>query len=226
MLVGHIAVGLLAKRRLPSGSLGTVVLGALLADILWSVFTIAGVEKVEIVAGRGAANYWRPVEIAYSHGLATMLVWAALFTGVWLLVRKPRAGAAIVFAAVLSHWPLDVVSHPPDMPLAPGLGRYCGLGLWAPGPATLAVEGGLWLAALVLYARATRSRGWGGVAVLWIVAVVLTLAWYNNVAGPPPPDPRTAPAASLVFFSLIVAWAYGTNRPRPARAEPRAVSGP
>src|SRR5262249_34013113 len=121
---------------------------------------------------------------------------------------------------------LDVVSHRPDMPLAPGLAPRYGLGLWASVPATLAVEGGLWLAALVLYARASRPRGWGGVVVLWIAAAVLTLAWYNNVAGPPPPDPRTARAASLVFFSLIVAWAYGTNRTRPARAEAGAVNGP
>ena len=219
MLVGHIAVGLLAKRRLPSLTLGTVVLAALLADLLWCVFTIAGVERVEIVAGRGAANYWRPVQIAYSHSLATMLVWAALFTGVWVFVRKPPAGAAIVFAAVLSHWVLDFVSHRPDMPLAPGLRLYYGLGLWTSVPATLVVEGGLWVAALVLYARATRRARRAGTAAFWVVAAVVTLAWYNNIAGPPPPDPRTAPVASLVFFSLIVAWAYWMNRAREARAD-------
>ncbi len=47
---------------------------------------------------------------------------------------------------------------------------------------------------------------------------VLTLAWYNNIAGPPPPNPHTAPILSLVFFSLVVAWAYWMNRLRPAQA--------
>jgi hypothetical protein len=226
MLVGHIAVGLLAKRRLPSLSLGTVVLAALLADLLWCVLAIAGVEKVEIVPGRGAANYWRPVQIGFSHSLAAIVLWAAVFTGVWLLARKPRAGAAIVFAAVLSHWPLDFVSHRPDMPLAPGLSRTYGLGLWASVPATLVVEGGLWVAALALYAGASRPARRGGTVAFWIVAAAVTLAWYNNIAGPPPPDPRTAPVASLVFFSLIVAWAYWMNRARPARVEADGASGP
>jgi hypothetical protein len=104
------------------------------------------------------------------------------------------------------------------MPLAPGVHRYFGLGLWASVPATVIVEGGFWLLAVIMYVRATRPKHWAGVYAFWPVVALLTLAWYNNVAGPPPPNPRAAPVASLVFFSLAVAWAYWMNRLRPARA--------
>jgi hypothetical protein len=37
--------------------------------------------------------------------------------------------------------------------------------------------------------------------------------WINNVTGPPPPNPSTAPVASLVVFSLIVGWGYMIDNP-------------
>jgi hypothetical protein len=54
MLVGHFAVALAAKRLDSRLSLGTLVLGAMLADLLWSVFMITGVERVRFKAGRGS----------------------------------------------------------------------------------------------------------------------------------------------------------------------------
>jgi hypothetical protein len=58
MLVGHIAVGLAAKRLEPQLSLGTLVLAALLADVLWGVFLRTGLEQVAFTSGRGAAKYY------------------------------------------------------------------------------------------------------------------------------------------------------------------------
>jgi hypothetical protein len=53
--------------------------------------------------------------------------------------------------------------------------------------------------------------------VLWIGFALITLAWYNNIAGPPPAlNYRTAGVASLTFFLLITAWAFWLNRWRAA----------
>jgi LexA-binding, inner membrane-associated putative hydrolase len=216
MLVGHFAVGLLAKRAEPQISLGTAVLAAMLADFLWCLFMMAGVEQVQLRPGIGAANYWHPTNIAVSHSLLTDAIWGALFAGAFVFLRRRPRGAWFLFAAVLSHWLLDFVSHRPDMPLLPGVPRYFGLGLWTSIPLTLVVEGGIWLLALVLYARATRPARRTGTYAFWSVVILLTLAWYNNIAGPPPPNPQTAPIASLVFFSLVVAWGYWMNRLRPS----------
>ena len=224
MLVGHLAAGLVAKRVEPRLSLGTCVLAAMAADFLWCLFLLGGVEQVRFISGAGAANYLLASNIAWSHSLLLNLVWAALFALAYFLRRRYPRGAWVVFAAVLSHWLLDLVSHRPDMPLAPGMPGRLGLGLWGSLPATLVVEGGFWLFALLLYARATHPRSRAGVYVLWAGSALLTLAWYNNIAGSPPPNPRAAPIASLVFFSLLVAWAYWINRLRPVEqgAEERA----
>ncbi|HYY58073.1 MAG TPA: metal-dependent hydrolase [Pyrinomonadaceae bacterium] len=218
MLVGHFAVGFVAKRLEPKLSLGTLVLAAMLADFLWCIFMLAGLEHLRIKPGKGAANYGDAYDIALSHSLLMDAIWAALFAAAYFLRRRYPRGAWIVFAAVMSHWLLDFIAHRPDMPLAPGVREYFGLGLWTSIPATVIVEGGFWLLAIILYARATRPGNRAGVYVFWGVIALLTLAWYNNIAGPPPPDVRTVGISSLVFFSLVVAWAYWMNRLRPARA--------
>lgn len=216
MLVGHIAVGLAAKRITPRVSLGTAVLAALLPDLLWCAFLLAGIEHVEIGPGRGAVNYLAASEIAWSHSLAMNAAWGALLAGAYFFARHYARGAGVLFAAVMSHWLLDFVSHRPDMQLAPGIPRYYGLGLWNSVAATVVVEGGMWLLAIFLYTRATRPKNRVGVYAFWIVVLLLTVASYGNITGPPPSSPRAMAASSLVFFSCVVAWAYWINRLRPA----------
>jgi hypothetical protein len=53
----------------------------------------------------------------------------------------------------------------------------------------------------------------------WTAIALLSLVWYNNVAGPPPTNAAAAPINSLIFFSLVVAWAYWINRLRPVHGE-------
>lgn len=215
MLVGHFAVGLTAKRIAPAVSLGTLVLAAMLADLLWCIFLIAGIEHVQFKPAMGAANYFLASNISLSHSLLMDALWAALLAAAYFLWRRSPRGAWILFAAVLSHWLLDCVAHRPDMPLAPGTHTYFGLGLWASIPATVLIEGGFWLFAVILYARAAPPKGCTGIFAYWSVVVLLTLAWYGNVSGPPPRDPHAAPYVSVTFFSLAVAWAYWVNRLRP-----------
>jgi hypothetical protein len=181
---------------------------------------IAGIEQVQFRPGIGAANYFAASNIAMSHSLLMDLLWAGLLaTGYFLRRRYPR-GAWVLFGAVVSHWLLDWISHRPDMPLAPGAHSYFGLGLWASIPAAIILEGGFWLLAVGLYARATHPKKRVGVYAYWSVVAVLTLAWYNNLTGPPPPDPHTAPFISFTFFTLAVAWAYWMDRLRGDRGAP------
>jgi hypothetical protein len=48
----------------------------------------------------------------------------------------------------------------------------------------------------------------------WIGVALITLVWRQNIAGPPPPNPRLVPFVTLVLFSLLVAWAFWMNRVR------------
>src|SRR5690348_14773313 len=100
-----------------------MVLAALLADLLWCAFLIAGIEHVEIIR-RGALLMDSTVvsQIGWSHGLAGGLVWAVLLSAVIFAKIRNRKAALLVSAAVVSHWVLDFVSHNPDMPLLPASG--------------------------------------------------------------------------------------------------------
>jgi hypothetical protein len=216
MLVGHFAVAFVGKRIEPRLSLGTLMLASMFADILWPIFTIAG---IEYVAGKPGDLKNNVFDMAFSHSLMMDTIWAALFAGAYFLWRYYRhrehysRALLALFAAVVSHWFLDSVSH--KHAIAPGARIFFGLGLWNHFAATIIVEGGFWLLAIILYVRATRPTNRAGVYVFWPVVAFLTYVWIANIRkGPPPPE---AVIGSLIFFLLIVLWAYWMNRARPAQ---------
>ena len=217
MLAGHLAVGLVAKRIEPKISLGTWTLAALLSDLFVFPLLIAGIEHFDTVPG-AAVNRTIGRDIVYSHGLLSNVIWAALFAAIYFLQRRYPRGAWLLFAVVLSHWLLDFVSHRPDMPLAPGTHQVFGLGLWNSLAATLLVEGGFWLLAVIVYARATRPTKRAGSYAFWIGVALLTLVWYANISAGMDQNPVKAGIGGLIMFSLLVAWAYWINRLRLTRA--------
>jgi hypothetical protein len=233
MLAGHFAAAfggkcLVAKRSEPSLSLGTLVFGALFADVLAFTLVAAGIERFRI-ATDVHTNRFVGENIVYSHSLLMDTVWGALLALTYYLWRRHARGAWILFAAVVSHWVLDVVSHRPDMRIAPGVPGVVGLGLWNSIPATLMLEGGMWLLAIVLYVRATRANSRAGTYVFWGGIVLLTLAWIGNILGSvsaPPSQGASAVASalpSLIFFGCAIGWAYWMDR---ARSSSSAYSAP
>ncbi len=157
-------------------------------------------------------------DIGLSHSLAMDALWAVLFAALYAWRSRYGAGALMVFAAVVSHWVLDFISHRPDMPLAPGLTRVHGLGLWTSLRWTLAVEGGLWLASLIVYVRLTSAKNRAGAYVFWLVVALLTAAWISNFTVSAPPaaqSPVSGSIVALAFFSLMVAWAFWIDWLRP-----------
>ena len=219
MLVGHLAAGLVGKRLEPRVSLGTFMLAALAADLLCFVFMIAGIERFRIVPG--AMTNRLIGEIPFSHSLLMDAIWGGFLAAAYWLWRRNSRGAWLLFAAVMSHWVLDLASHRPDMKLAPFTAAGFGLGLWNSIPATLVFEGGAWLLAIVLFIRATRAKSVVTSIAFWVGAAFVTLAWYGNIRAGIDPNPVRAGISGLMFFSLIVAWAYWMNRARIISKHPK-----
>ena len=221
MLVGHFAIALAGKRAAPTVSIGTLTLASMLPDLLGLVFILTGLEHWRMVPGARGVDRAELYDIALSHSLVMDVVWGLLFAGVYRWRRGDNTSAAIVFAAVVSHWVLDFISHKPDMLLAPGTSRVYGLGLWTSLPWTVAIEGGLWLAALIAYVGVARAKNRAGVYAFWGVVALLTASWISNFTAPAPPaaqSPTSGAIVALAFFSLIIAWAFWMNRLRPLRA--------
>jgi len=218
MFIGHYAVGFASKRAAPRTSLGALIAAALLLDLLWPLFLLAGVETVRIEPGNTAFTPLAFDSYPWSHSLVMAMVWAGLFgTGYYAFTHYAR-GAAVLAAGVVSHWVLDVVAHRPDMPLAPGAGPKLGFGLWSSIPATIVVELLMLTAGAWVYLAATRPRDragrWGVVGFL----AFLVLLYAGNAQGQAPPSARAlAWLAMLVWLMPPIAWWVDAHR------TPRAV---
>lgn len=216
MFLGHIAVGLAGRSTTPQVSLATWLVSVQLADLIWPVMLLAGVEHVRIAPGITAFTPLDFYDYPVTHSLVAAVGWAAAFSAVWLVRRRgpdagpgpsPSRGALLLGAGVLSHWALDVVSHRPDVPVLPH-GPYLGLGLWYSVPATLVVELSMFAAGVLLY---VRTRGTRPRVAFWTLIAFLLVAYFGAAFGPPPPDVRTLAVSALAVW-LLVPWAWWVDR--------------
>ncbi|HSS44317.1 MAG TPA: hypothetical protein VLO07_03160 [Thermoanaerobaculia bacterium] len=215
MFVGHFGVGLAAKKLAPRVSLGTLLMSVQFADLLWPVFLVLGVEHVRIVPGLMKASALDLYDYPVSHSLVALAGWAIVFAAASFFFRRDRTAALLLAAGVLSHWPLDVLMHRPDVPVF-ARGPYRGLGLWDSLPATLAVEGILYAAGIGIYLKATRAKDRIGVYALWALLVLLAVFWLVSLFGPPPQDEKTLAWGGLTAW-LFIPWAYWIDRHRISR---------
>ncbi|BDG02105.1 hypothetical protein [Anaeromyxobacter oryzae] len=222
MFLGHYAVALGAKRVAPETSLGTLVLAAQLADLVWPILVLAGVERVRVEPGITAFSPLDFEHYPLTHSAALVLVWAALLAGIYLARTGYRAGAIACGVAVASHWVLDLVVHRPDLPIWPG-GPKVGLGVWRSVPATLAVELLLFAAGVAIYLSSTRARDRAGTIGIGSLLAFLLIVYAASALGPPPPSSQAIGGAGLALW-LLVPWAAWADRHRAPRGAARGPS--
>ncbi len=150
-----------------------------------------------------------------SHSLAAVLLWAVLFGVAYQALRRYPRGALVCGLAVVSHWLLDLLTHRPDLPLAPGSDARVGLGLWGSLPATLLVELAVFAIGVFLYLRTTRASDRTGSVALWVLVGFLLVIYAGNILGPPPPSVSAIAWLGQAQW-LLVAWGYWIDRHRRA----------
>jgi membrane-bound metal-dependent hydrolase YbcI (DUF457 family) len=210
VFVGHLAVGLAAKRVAPDANLGWLIAGVTALDLVWPIFVLTGIEHVRIEPGATAFTPLVFESYPWTHSLAMAFVWGLVLAAIARLA-KARVPAWLLVALVVSHWVLDWLSHAPDMPLWPGDPPRYGLAMWDSIRATFLVEGTLWIAGITLYMQQLgfqgRRPGW----VFWSFVAVSTVMWATSPWSPPPPS-----VAALGWFALIgritVPWAAWADR--------------
>ena len=112
MYAGHFASALILKTAKPEAPTWGLVAGAGLLDIGFGLLVACGVE--------GLSPNWKTahlLNIPWSHSLLTTLLLGGLFAA--LFRSRGRGVMLVMFAAVFSHWGLDVLVHRPDMELWP-----------------------------------------------------------------------------------------------------------
>jgi hypothetical protein len=193
MIAGHFGFAAAVKGKAPSVPLWSLMLACQWLDIVFVPLFLAGVERIEPVAGAAPNAYGAGVIHAnYTHSLVGALLLSALFGGVAAWRWGRRAGGILALVA-FSHWILDLPMHRADLPILPGaVGDLpmLGFGLWSHPAAAAALELALVLIGAFVYgraalrvagtdAKAVRRARLCGSAVL--VAGVLTLGL--NVLG-------------------------------------------
>jgi len=214
MFIGHLAVGLAAKRAAPRASLGAYVMASVFLDLLWPLFLIAGVERVVIAPGITSFSPFDFVSYPWSHSLGMAAFWALVFGWAHYAIRRDRATAKMLGLVVFSHWVLDWITHRPDLQLLPGVPFRTGLSLWSSIPGTIAVETAMFLAAAWWYESATEPLdaagrwGWYSLVGAWLIA------YAASIAATPKPGQETALAYGSLSTWLFIPWAAWTDRHR------------
>jgi hypothetical protein len=186
-------------------------------EILWVALNLLGIERTTTDAVVRSTADIHLIYMPYSHSVATMcgvaiLAWAVARFG----MGRPTLGLAIGIG-VISHLVLDLVTHAPDIALAPGIANpKLGLGLYAAVPIAAFVaelaygvfcwwvyRGGKALLAVIVFFNATdltllspRIPGLEGylanhpavIASVILVQIVVTLVLVGYFAEHPRPQ--------------------------------------
>ena len=88
------------------------------------------------------------------------VMWSILALAIGFLVYRERRTASIIGLLVFSHWVLDFIVHPPDLPLWFDGSPILGLGLWTSVPGIVIafiLEFGLLAGGMAIYLNATKQ---------------------------------------------------------------------
>ena len=133
--IDHAATALLVKRKYPAVSMAALLVSVQAMEILWVAFNYAGLEQTTTEAEVRTVAGIHLAYMPFSHSVVAALTLAVL---AWWIVakglKKPLVAWAVAIA-ILSHLVLDLVTHAPDIALAPGVERpKLGLGLYSRAP--------------------------------------------------------------------------------------------
>jgi hypothetical protein len=211
MFIGHYGVAFALKRAETALSLGVLFLAVQLADILWPIFVLLGLDKHDINLGLTAA---RPLIFRYfpfGHDILTLSIWAVLAFAIFMLLpirfrgNKLWAGA-IIAIGIISYYILNLIM--PDWPWIAGNSTKTGLGLWHYPLLLVLLElsflwGGLWI-----YLRGTWGKGFWGKNGAVALALLLTILEFIGMAGTPPNNPKLMSAIVLIVNAVIIGLAF------------------
>jgi hypothetical protein len=223
MFAGHVGAAMAIARADRRVNVGILVTAALLLDIVLWVLVLLGWEAATISADF-AATHQPEFVFPYSHGLASSLVWSGLaaIAGYAAYARHSASRgriAAVLAAAVFSHWLLDALVHRPDLPIAGADSMRVGLSLWQSMPLALVVEAAIVGAGVGLFIHGNTLSHGRVRALAGLALVVLVFTCVGMVVGPPPPSGQVMAASSLATLVAVCGLTLWLGRP------PRSARG-
>src|SRR5216117_2435771 len=160
MFVGHYSVAFALKSEENKIPLWVLFVAVQFLDYIWATLVLLGIEKLRVIKGFTAGSMLDSYFHPYSHSLITAVLWSAIAA---LIYRRHPFDSAqgrlshyngsaplIIGLAVFSHWILDLVAHPRDLPIYDNAAKV-GFGLWNYRDPEFALEIALLAGGIALY---------------------------------------------------------------------------
>jgi hypothetical protein len=133
--INHAATALLIKRRFPEQPIVPLLISVQLMELLWVALNLLGIERTTTEASVRSVSDIHLSYIPYSHSVVAgvlLAILACVVSGV--MFHRSKLGIALAIG-VISHLVLDLLTHAPDIAIAPGLENVkLGLGLYSAFP--------------------------------------------------------------------------------------------
>ncbi len=211
MLIGHFGVALALKRAEPRLNVGWLCFASLWPDLLLWTLALLGIEQVAIPEQYARLHYLQFV-FPYSHSIFAAVMWTAIAYAIGRLVWRgvgAQRVALVLATATASHFLLDLLVHPPDMPLAGESSLHIGLGLWNRLVVALVVEAAILLTGLWYYYRATEGITMlGKYGPVILTGVVGLMALIGQAIAPTPPSVAMVAVQGLGTIILLIALLF------------------
>jgi hypothetical protein len=217
MFVGHYSVAFAVRTEQNKVPLWVLFVAVQFLDYIWASLVLLGIEKLRVIKGFTAGSMLDSYFHPYSHSLIAAVLWS----GVAALCYKPlcrwlgygytKSAALVVGVAVFSHWILDLIAHPRDLPIYDNTAKV-GFGLWNYRDPEFALEIALLGLGIALYlARNVMPAIRKGAVIAFGIALVVIQIGDTYV-------PRTAlsdKATTLgvwIFYTLFVLIALAMEK--------------
>jgi len=213
MFVGHYSVAFAIKSERNEIPLWILFIAVQFLDYIWATLVLLGIEKLRVIKGFTAGSmidsYFHP----YSHSLIMAIFWSCVAAigykplCSWLGYLYKKSAAFVVGLAVFSHWILDLIAHPRDLPVYDNQWKV-GFGLWNYRDPEFALEIGLLAVGIVLYLARNVMPVIRRIAVI-AFGLALVVVQIGDTYVPRTPLTSKATAMGVwVFYTLFVVVAF------------------
>ena len=213
MFVGHYSVAFAAKSEKNRIPLWVLFVAVQFLDYLWATLVLLGIEKLRVIKGFTAGSMLDSYFHPYSHSLITSLMWSVAAAVVYHLFCSRhgclyrKSAAVVVGLAVFSHWVLDFIAHPRDLPIYDNRWKV-GFGLWNYRDPEFALEIALLAVGIILYLTRNVIPPIRRMAII-AFGIALVIVQIGDIYVPRSPLTDKATAMGVwIFYTLFVVVAF------------------
>jgi hypothetical protein len=214
MFVGHYSVAFAAKSEKNRIPLWVLFIAVQFLDYIWATLVLLGIEKLRVIksftAGSMLDSYFHP----YSHSLPTAILWSAvaalIYKGIWR-AKASKIAMLVVGLAVFSHWILDLIAHPHDLPIYDNTWKV-GFGLWNYRDPEFALEIALLAGGIILYLARNVMPAIRKVALVAFGLVLVVVQIGDTYVPRTPLTPKETAMGVWIFYTLFAIIAFFVER--------------